>query len=225
MASSTPSLRFVAILTAFAIVVTLARPAFAAQPVESVDPAPPSPPPPPPADPEVRLIVQSDKPGTRIQKLAATLDVTWGYRNTEGQLWTDLCVAPCERTVAAGDQLRAGGLGIALSDPFLVPPGKDVAMVSVKTAPQDVRNAGVAFTSIGTLAVLTGVGMLIGAATMEPPTSGPFADPAFAGVNAERANTAGTLRTIGIVSLVAGGISLLVGISTLSRNRTEVMVH
>jgi hypothetical protein len=211
MASSNASLRLIASTTAIAFLFALIRPAAAAEP-------------PPPPDSDVRLIVQSDKPGTTIQRLSGTIDVTVGTHSGTGQLWTDLCVAPCDRTVAVGDQLRAAGPNIALSEPFVVANGKDVATVSVKTASQDARMTGGAFAALGTIAALTGLGLLIGASSMDPP-GGVFNDPAFASINAQEASTANGMRTAGIVSLVLGGLGLVIGISTLSRNRTEVTVN
>jgi hypothetical protein len=165
MASSKLQLQSVAIVTALAFTIALARPALAAQPAEG-EPAPapstPPPPPSPPGDSDVRLIVRSDAPGTKIQRLSGTLDLVVGYRGGVGQLWTDLCIAPCDRTVTSGDQLRAGGLGIALSEPFLVPPGKDITNVSIKTASQDSRTAGYVVTSIGAFAAVMGLGLILG---------------------------------------------------------------
>jgi hypothetical protein len=72
------------------------------------------------------------------------------------------------------------------------------------------------------MAVLAGGALLGMSFSMEPPQNGPFADPAFAAINAREAAQADGVRTAALTSLVLGGLGLAVGIPLLAANRTQI---
>lgn len=207
MTSSNRNSRFFAFVTATAFTSALTRPAAA----NELRP------------PTISLTLRSDAPGTRLQRLAGVADIYLGADRGVAEVWTDLCVAPCAVDVAADDRLRLAG-GAIETTAFDLRPDQRHADVSVRAGSKPQRQAGQALSIFGAVAVVAGASLLGVAASVEPPSSGPFADPAFAAVNGDRAAQASSLRTIGVIALVAGGVGLLIGLPTYAANRTAIKI-
>ncbi len=137
------------------------------------------------------------------------------------ELWNDLCVAPCDAAVARRDRLRVAGDAIETAA-LELRPDQDHASVFIQAGSKTKRDVGLGLSVFGFAAALTGASLLGAAAVVDPPSSGPLADPAFGTINAQRADQANSLRTIGIIALVAGGLGLLIGLPTFAANRTEI---
>ncbi len=206
MGTSNRLRQLVARLTAGTFTVALVRPAVA-----SGDPPPAA----------VTLTLRSDAPGTRLQRLAGTADITLGRHAGSAELWNDLCVAPCDAAVARRDRLRVAGDAIETAA-LELRPDQDHASVFIQAGSKTKRDVGLGLSVFGFAAALTGASLLGAAAVVDPPSSGPLADPAFGTINAQRADQANSLRTIGIIALVAGGLGLLIGLPTFAANRTEI---
>jgi hypothetical protein len=190
--------RMAALFTACAFAVFVTRPAAAA--------------------PSVNLRAEGP---AKIQELTATADIFIGGHSGTAELWNDVCAAPCGFATRPGVKLRVAVDGAPASAPFLPAPDRDLT-VSVKPGSPNKLAAGLGLTLLGIGAVLTGSAMLAASASMEPPTSGPFAGADFASFNAQAADRAGTLRAVGLTSLVAGALGLLVGIPLAAANRPQV---
>jgi hypothetical protein len=194
---------------------------------------PPSPPPPEPAAPAqapaqlppveppgrtVKLVLQSNNPLTRIQRMGQSIELSSGGGRVASAVgWTDVCGVPCGIAVPADAQLRVGGGDISPSDPFVLPQGREMATVSAKTGSSSYRSVGLVGMLVGGGAVLSG---LLGLAIA--PSSSQTGNPQFDQASADNTNRfktfAGGVAIVGVVALVVGGTLYFQGRTTVTLN-------
>jgi hypothetical protein len=115
-----------------------------------------------------------------------------------------VCASPCDRVIdgRGGQRFFFGGRGIPQSPRFRLANESGELTARVHAGSSGLRAYGIALVSLGSLAVLTGNGLLIGAAAA--------ADSHASGTVAKDLELSGVISTAAGLSVLAGGIVMLV---------------
>jgi hypothetical protein len=160
--------------------------------------------------PQVTMVVESDSPGTLIERRANAVE---GWQTTLGipvytstEQWEPACAAPCRVMVNPNAAFRVNGRGIATSRDFVLPPddGKGEVRLDVRTRSAFWHGVGQTMTVVGAVLVVIG-----GISTLYAPS--------ITSTEEEK-----TLRSFGVSFLAGGGLMLGIGIPLWITQRSWV---
>lgn len=185
-----------------------ARPAHAQAPDAVIDPriAAPSPP-----AAGTRIVLRANRKNAVLERRAGSIDILEEDGDVRGSasLWSVVCVAPCQASIGAGEQLRVSGEGIEPSAPFKLDPRSRAVRIDADAGSQRALTWGKTLVSTGVgLAALGTVLLIIPSSGDDPDSSSAFK----------------TLRGLGYGALGAGGALALVGIPLWAANGTTITV-
>ncbi len=115
--------------------------------------------------------------------------------------WQRVCPAPCDRQLrVVGAKARVSAPGMTTSNEFLIEPGRGTARFKVDGGSESSRELGLWSLGLGIPVALTGMGVW-----------------GYGRLEDEQA-----LRTVGIATLVVGGLAVVASLPLLSAGGTKV---